>query len=349
MPGLPPPQRNTASMKNNSTAVTNNSSVSSNSDTLSDTQASELLSISPSFDSENTERPTTAGNASNNNKNTTEHLYERISTKHVEQNSEKSMLATNIINKLKNKRASVSDRASRIYGAMMMHAPKLGLEAVEILVALSIAAFLSDCGFSVNHMALCTPSATMLKTMMVEEAVDSLVIEKIIMKVSPLTIMVDKGEGESKRDRASFVKLCTCYDDKRSKINVTSIGIQGAGNSSLEGAAGVDLALKFFDDDDHKQQVDHGGSDGGGGATRQHFGTKLNEKVRVKNIYEYLATTCALHGLNLSLSSLPLLILVTLCFSGATSCKLFTLHIICHSSSEQMSGLACGKKYNKKV
>ena len=59
-----------------------------------------------------------------------------------------------------------------------MHAHKLCLEAAEIIVSLSIAAFfLSDCGFSVNHMALCTPSATMLKTMMLEQAVDSVVIE----------------------------------------------------------------------------------------------------------------------------------------------------------------------------
>ena len=98
---------------------------------------------------------------------------------------------------------------------MMMHAPKLGLETVEIFIAFSVAAFLADCGFDVAGIAICTPSAAKLKQMMVEEAVDSIILEKRAMRDIPLTIMADKGEDASKRDGASFVKLAARYDDER--------------------------------------------------------------------------------------------------------------------------------------
>ena len=61
---------------------------------------------------------------------------------------------------------------------MMMHTPKLGLETAEQIIVMSIAAFLIDCGFDVQEIATCTPSENMLKKIMVEEAVDSIMLEK---------------------------------------------------------------------------------------------------------------------------------------------------------------------------
>ena len=186
---------------------------------------------------------------------------------------------------------------------MMIHAPKLGLETAEIFIALSVADFLADCGFDVAGIAKCTPSAAKLKEMMVEEAVDSIILEKRAMRDMPLTIMADKGEGESKRDGASFVKLAASYDDEHGKVNVSFIGIQSAGNTSKDAAMGVDNALLLFDDVDRKQVLDNGGTDAGGGGTREDIGLKLNNVGRVKEWDEFLASTCGLHGMNLTLAS----------------------------------------------
>ena len=60
--------------------------------------------------------------------------------------------------------------------------------------------------------------------------------------MSPMSVLADKGEGETKRDGACFVKICAQYNDKRKKIKVTSIGIQSAGNTSVDGALRVDIA-----------------------------------------------------------------------------------------------------------
>ena len=67
-----------------------------------------------------------------------------------------------------------------------MHAPKLELETVGKIIAMSVAAFLIDCGFDVQEIATCTPSANMFKKIMVEEAVDSIMLDKREMKMSPM-------------------------------------------------------------------------------------------------------------------------------------------------------------------
>ena len=60
---------------------------------------------------------------------------------------------------------------------------------------------------------------------MVEEAIDTIIIEREDMRGIPLGVMCDKGEGEKKRNGASFVKLVPWFDVKTNKIKLTCIGI----------------------------------------------------------------------------------------------------------------------------
>ena len=89
-----------------------------------------------------------------------------------------------------------------------------------------------------------SPSANTLKDIMIKEAIDTIVIEREDMKDVPLGLMCDKGEGEKKRNGVNFVKLVPRFDMKTNKIRVTCIGIQSAGNFSIDAAEGVDHALE---------------------------------------------------------------------------------------------------------
>ena len=123
------------------------------------------------------------------------------------------------------------------------------------------------------------------------------------MRPNALSLLADKGEGENKRNGASFVKLLARYDETRRRVKVTSIGIQSAGNTSIDAAEGIDHALKVYDYPDDSILLSNHGTDAGGGGTREDLLRKLHSVNRVHNLNEYIFTTCALHGLNLCLSS----------------------------------------------
>ena len=61
---------------------------------------------------------------------------------------------------------------------MMMHKPKFGLETAEQIIAMSVAAFLIDCSFDVQEIETGTSSANILKKIMVEEAVGSIMLKR---------------------------------------------------------------------------------------------------------------------------------------------------------------------------
>ena len=53
---------------------------------------------------------------------------------------------------------------------------------------------------------------------MTDEAVDTIMLEREEMKGVPLGLMCDKGEGDKKRDGASFVKLVPRFDVKNKRL-----------------------------------------------------------------------------------------------------------------------------------
>ena len=86
----------------------------------------------------------------------------------------------------------------RFLGIAMMYVPKLALESAEKIIALFICWFLAnielDCFF--KEVAVITPSATALKDIMTEEAVDTITLKREEMEELPLGLMCDKGEGD---------------------------------------------------------------------------------------------------------------------------------------------------------
>ena len=91
---------------------------------------------------------------------------------------EKKEKLANNIKKKKDKKATTSTLGKPLYGCMMMYAPKMGLETVEIFIAVSVSAFHVDCSFDVTKMAMCTPLAAMMKGLMIDEPVDSVLLKR---------------------------------------------------------------------------------------------------------------------------------------------------------------------------
>ena len=160
----------------------------------------------------------------------------------------------------------------RLYGVMMMMAPKLSLEIAKSICALAIATYMNDCGFDIDKIGYSIPSASTMKEIIIEEALETVLLEKEKTSNQKLTIFCDKGEGTSSRDGAAFVKLVARYDNTRNQVRATSIQIQSAGNTSEDGALGIHEALKLFDSPTKLLEVSATGTDTGGGATREHLG-----------------------------------------------------------------------------
>ena len=232
-------------------------------------------------------------------------LFTTISKSELSRLRNDAEIGRQIKKKLTQKKFTCSPLGRRFLGIAMMHVPKLALESAERFIVLVICWFLADIGFnnSLSDIANMTPSASTLKEVMVEEAIDTIIIEREDMRGIPLGVMCDKGEGEKKRNGASFVKLVPRFDVKTDKIKVTCIGIQSAGNFSVDAAEGVDHAMKPYDHEEETLQFSVQGTDAGGGGTRIDLANKLESCGRVKELTEYIWSTCSLHGMNITLSS----------------------------------------------
>ena len=232
-------------------------------------------------------------------------LYTTISRSELALLRNDADLGKRIRKKLTQKKFKCTPLGRSFLGIAMMHVPKLALESAERFIVLVLCWFMADLGLlhMLSSIPAISPSANTLKDIMVEEAIDTIVIEREDMKGVPLGLMCDKGEGEKKRNGASFVKLVPRFDKTTNKIKVTCIGIQSAGNFSVDAAEGVDHALKPYDHDNQLLQFEVQGTDAGGGGTRKDLADKLESRGRVKEYVEYIWSTCALHGLNLTLSS----------------------------------------------
>ena len=81
---------------------------------------------------------------------------------------------------------------------------------------------------------------------MVEEAMETVLLEREEMSKNKLTILCDKVKGSLSQDGAAFVKLATQCNDKRQQVCATWVGIQSAGNTSEDRALGIDEVTSDF-------------------------------------------------------------------------------------------------------
>jgi len=232
--------------------------------------------------------------------------FELISKSALSRLRNEAKLGKKLRQKMQGRKYVGSPLGDRLIGIAMMHAPKLSLECAEKLIPLFLGAFLCDCGFEeeeMKNLGSVTPSANKIKAIMIEETVDTILTEKKEMTGRPVFLMCDKGDGDGKRGGASFVKLLARWSEEAKRVRVTSIGIEGAGNTTKSGADGIDHSLTLFDSPTNRFLLYGQGTDAGGGATRDDLKEKLHEKKRVYKMLDYIVSTCALHALNLTLSS----------------------------------------------
>ena len=102
-------------------------------------------------------------------------------------------------------------------------------------------------GFSKSELeciAKLSPLASTLKSLMIDLAVDSVLLTSKEMENKELSLMCDKGEES--RTGVSFVKLVAFYDTHQKRVVVRYFGIEQAGNSSKDAAMAINYALKLF-------------------------------------------------------------------------------------------------------
>ena len=134
-------------------------------------------------------------------------LFESVSKSKLARLEKKAEFCNYANLKINRKKTKMSNLLRCLYGVMMMMAPKLSLEIAKSICALAIGAYMNDCGFNIDKIGNSTPSASTLKEIMIEEAIETVLLEREEMSDKKLTILCDKGEGMSARDGAAFVKL----------------------------------------------------------------------------------------------------------------------------------------------
>ena len=105
----------------------------------------------------------------------------------------------------------------RLLGQVIIQCPKVGGEALESIISLSVADFLADLDVPslLPNVPFVCPSRNTLKSILVEEAADTILLECHELQDKPVGIICDKGEGESHRNGVYFVKLMPRYERKR--------------------------------------------------------------------------------------------------------------------------------------
>ena len=121
-----------------------------------------------------------------------------ILTKQVE-------VSKNIRQKLNNKKITSTPMSRQLNGSVLIHAPKCGLDIVEVLIHLSISVFLVDILLveDIFYLLFICSSKSTLKEIMIDETCTTIVLERKEMKCVLLSVLCDKGERQTKK-RWSF-------------------------------------------------------------------------------------------------------------------------------------------------
>ena len=75
---------------------------------------------------------------------------------------------------------------------------------------------------------------------MINETVDIILTGKREMTGKPIILMCNKGDGDRKQGGASFVKLLARWSEEATRVRVTPVGIETAGNTTKSGADVID-------------------------------------------------------------------------------------------------------------
>ena len=88
------------------------------------------------------------------------------------------------------------------------------------------------------------------------------------MAGKPIMMICDKGFGNGKSESVCFVKLLAEFGKEQENVRVTSIGIEGTGNTTQSEVNRIDYSLTLFDSPNERIQLHGQSTNTGGGTTR---------------------------------------------------------------------------------
>ena len=144
-------------------------------------------------------------------------FYVYASKKRMKQLESEAKIGRLLLLKTKQKKYIASPHAKSLMAVMMAHVPKVSLDALQYVISFSTACLLHDLGLPVSSVPQWCPSASTLKDLVINEAVNIIVLERETFKNNSVSLMCDKGDSSKQRDGASFVKLINCWDSKKIK------------------------------------------------------------------------------------------------------------------------------------
>ena len=233
-----------------------------------------------------------------------DHLFERVAKRRLSALEKDANRWREMKKAMKRKKYVSTDIGRKLIAMAVLHAPKIGLEAASTMMSLFVTAYMADLGVQgFELIPNSTPCAKTIREFIFESATDAILLQRNLFASSPLTLMCDKGDGRKVREGANFVKLIGDYNREEKQVDITCIGISSTGNDSISAAQNIDYSLELYDTPSNRVTLDNQGTDAGGGGTREDLGNKLATTNRIRDVNEYNISTCALHALNVTLSS----------------------------------------------
>ena len=94
-------------------------------------------------------------------------------------------------------------------------------------------------------------------------AVDSIILERIMMASVPLTLLRDKGHGSKFGEGSNFAKPSTKYGHEEKEVDATCIIISSTCNGSVFAAQNISYALQSYETPSNYATLDNQGTDAG--------------------------------------------------------------------------------------
>ena len=153
------------------------------------------------------ETQTTAETEPSENSPINHKFYVYVSKKRMKQLESEAKIGRLLLLKTKQKKYIASPHAKSLMAVMMAHVPKISLDALQCVISFSTACLLHDLGLPVSSVPQWCPSASTLKDLLINEARNTIVLERETFKNNSVSLMCDKGDGSKQCDGATFVKL----------------------------------------------------------------------------------------------------------------------------------------------
>ena len=193
-------------------------------------------------------------------------------------------------------------RAHHLLAIGMAYVLALSNSAAALFIPCILASFFTEIGyaFSQSGMGLITPSRNTLSNIIEESAVTSMIdLQRELGTGVKIFISSDHG---NKKGLHHLVKVLSFWSKCDNDVKRVTLDTDASGGTSEETADAIHTSLTKLDLSTRRVLLAGQHGDAGGGGTGASLMEGLRLKNRINDIDEYLSSTCANHGLNLTLS-----------------------------------------------